>query len=219
MRKKHLVTVMAVASMFAVGCASVRETVTGNPRSSTPAAPSGPIQASTTNKDTVPAGTTLSIRTNEQIRTAEAGGRYSGTVEQDVVNSNYDVLIPKGSRAELVVIDATQGGVAGTKSVALAVNSITVNGKTLTVSSSGSEQRAREGLGKNDRTATMVGGGAVLGTVIGAVAGGASGAAIGAAVGAAGGAATQVLTRGKEVEVPAETVLSFQLQQPLQLRG
>ena len=31
--------------------------------------------------------------------------------------------------------------------------------------------------------------------------------------------AAQVLTRGKEVEVPAETVLSFQLQQPLQVRS
>jgi hypothetical protein len=167
----------------------------------------------------VPAGTTLAIRTNEQISTQEAGGRYSGTVEQDVINSNREVLIPKGSRAELVVVDASQGGAVGTKTVALAVNAITVNGKTLTVASSGNEQRAREGLGKNDRTATMVGGGAILGTVIGAIAGGASGAAIGAAAGAAGGAATQVLTRGKEVEVPAETVLSFQLQQPLQLRG
>ena len=128
-------------------------------------------------------------------------------------------LLPKGSRAELMVIDASKGGTVGTKTVELAVNSITVDGKALTVASAGNEQRAREGLGKNDRTATMVGGGAVLGTVIGAIAGGASGAAIGAAAGAAGGAAAQVLTRGKEVEVPAETVLSFQLQQPLQVRS
>ena len=60
----------------------------------------------------------------------------------------------------------------------------------------------------------MVGGGAALGTLIGAVAGGGKGAAIGAAVGAAGGAATQVLTRGKEVQIPAETVLTFRLDQP-----
>jgi hypothetical protein len=50
--------------------------------------------------------------------------------------------------------------------------------------------------------------------LIGAVAGGGKGAAIGAAVGAAGGAATQVLTRGKEVQIPAETVLTFRLDQP-----
>jgi hypothetical protein len=65
----------------------------------------------------------------------------------------------------------------------------------------------------------MVGGGAALGTLIGAVAGGGSGAAIGAAVGAAGGAAVQVLTKGDEVRVPAESVLTFRLENPLQLEG
>ncbi len=64
----------------------------------------------------------------------------------------------------------------------------------------------------------MTGGGAVLGTVIGAIAGGGKGAAIGAVGGGAGGAATQVLTRGKEVNVPAETLLTFKLDQPVTLR-
>jgi outer membrane lipoprotein SlyB len=74
-----------------------------------------------------------------------------------------------------------------------------------------------EGLGKNKRTAEMVGGGAVLGTILGAIAGGGKGAAIGAAAGAAAGAGVQVLTRGKEVKVPAETQLTFQLDQPVNL--
>ena len=65
----------------------------------------------------------------------------------------------------------------------------------------------------------MVGGGALLGTLVGAIAGGSKGAAVGAAVGAAGGATAQVLTRGKEVRVPAETILSFRLNQPLRLQG
>jgi hypothetical protein len=81
------------------------------------------------------------------------------------------------------------------------------------------QEADREGLGKNRRTAEMVGGGALLGTVIGAIAGGGSGAAVGAAVGAAGGAAAQVLTRGEEVRIPAESVLTFRLEQPIQLQG
>jgi hypothetical protein len=63
----------------------------------------------------------------------------------------------------------------------------------------------------------MVGGGALLGTLIGAVAGGGAGAAAGAAIGAAGGAAAQVLTRGDEVRVPPESVLTFRLDSPLRL--
>ena len=53
----------------------------------------------------------------------------------------------------------------------------------------------------------------------GSVAGGGRGAAIGAIAGAATGAGVQVLTRGKEVRVPAETVLTFRLDQPLQLNA
>jgi len=65
----------------------------------------------------------------------------------------------------------------------------------------------------------MVDGGAVLGTLIGAIAGGGKGAAIGAATGAAAGAGTQVLTRGKAVQVPAETKLRFKLDQSLRLES
>jgi len=63
----------------------------------------------------------------------------------------------------------------------------------------------------------MVGGGAALGTLLGALAGGGKGAAIGAIAGAAAGGGVQVLTKGREIRVPAETVLHFRLDQPLHL--
>ena len=53
----------------------------------------------------------------------------------------------------------------------------------------------------------------------GAIVGGGKGAAIGAAIGAAGGAGTEVLTKGKQVQVPAETLLSFKLDQDLRLQA
>ena len=61
----------------------------------------------------------------------------------------------------------------------------------------------------------MVGGGAVSGLCSGPLPAG-KGAAIGAVSGAAVGGTAQVLTRGKEVKVPSETVLNFKLDQPLQ---
>jgi hypothetical protein len=73
------------------------------------------------------------------------------------------------------------------------------------------------GIGKNKRTAETVGGGAALGTIIGAIAGGAKGAAIGVLVGAAGGAGIEVLNKGKDVRVPAETLLNFRLDRPVTL--
>jgi hypothetical protein len=95
--------------------------------------------------------------------------------------------------------------------------SITVNGQRYTVDSEDQvvTGERKEGIGINKRTGKYVGGGAAIGAIIGAIAGGGKGAAIGAGVGAAGGAATQVLTRGDEVNVPSESLLTFRLQQPL----
>ena len=78
-------------------------------------------------------------------------------------------------------------------------------------------ENRREGVGANKRTGQFVGGGAALGAIIGAIAGGGKGAAIGAVAGAGAGAGTQIITRGKEVHVPAETVLRFRLDRPLRL--
>jgi hypothetical protein len=63
----------------------------------------------------------------------------------------------------------------------------------------------------------MVGGGAAIGALIGALVGHGKGAAIGAGVGAAAGAGGEVLTKGKEVRVPAETVMNFKLDKDLSL--
>jgi hypothetical protein len=41
---------------------------------------------------------------------------------------------------------------------------------------------------------------------------------VGAAAGAAAGGGVEVATKGKEIRIPAETVLNFRLDQPLHLR-
>jgi hypothetical protein len=170
----------------------------------------------------IPAGAEISVRTNEEIQstTATSGRTFSGIVERDVSDASNQVVIPRGSNAQLVVNDITSGGAVGSRELALDLQSVTMNGNTYYVSTADVQQAGeREGLGANKRTAGMVGGGAVLGTLLGAIAGGGKGAAIGAAAGAAAGAGVQVLTRGKEVRVPAETVLTFRLDQPLRLQG
>ena len=164
----------------------------------------------------IPAGTNLEVRTNESINADRSvpGQTYSAEVARDIVRDNGSMLIPRGSPVELVVLSRN---VNGAPELELGVRSITINGQKYQVNTDEVKRRGGEGIGKNRRTAEMVGGGAVLGTLLGAVAGGAKGAAIGAAVGAAGGAAVQVLTKGKEVRIPAETVLSFRLDQPMYL--
>ncbi len=170
----------------------------------------------------IPAGTQLQIRTNENIvADAQSTGRtYSAEIAQDVMGPNGQVLIPRSSPAQLTVQNVSTGTMGvGNNQVALALQSVTINGRPYNVISNTATQSGNRGIGANKRTAEMTGGGAVLGTVIGAIAGGAKGAVIGAVVGGAGGAAAQVLTRGKQVNVPAESVLTFRLDQPLALQA
>ena len=206
------VAVLTVACvMLAMGC-STRTT-------SQTQVPAGPIQATTMEPGVIPAGTTFAIRTNEAITSEQMGKTYSAQIEQDIIDQNGGLLIPKGSPAQLVIVRTSEGGMAGTSNMDLAIRSVTVRSRSYPITTATVQQRGKEGVGANRRTAEMVGGGAVLGTLIGAAVGGGKGAAIGAITGAAGGAAAQVLTRGKEINVPAETVLTFQLDQPWRLEG
>jgi hypothetical protein len=166
----------------------------------------------------LPAGTEIAIQTNEAIdsKTARVGQTFPAQVAQDVMSPSGQVLIPKSSEASLVIKQVSSGGTVGNSELALDLNSINVGGRPYRVASE-AVTRSGEGIGKNKRTAEMVGGGAALGTLLGAIAGGGKGAAIGAAAGAATGGTAQVLTKGKEVNVPAETVLKFKLDAPLRL--
>lgn len=170
---------------------------------------------------TLPAGTEIAVLTNQNIDSSSAseGQTFPADVAENVTNSSGQVVIPKGSEAELVVRKVAAGGVTSNPEVALDLQSIKVGGRRYTVNTQDVSQSAEGSLGANKRTAEMVGGGAALGTLIGAIAGHGKGAAIGAAAGAAAGAGTQILTRGKTVKVPAESTLRFKLDQPLQLQA
>jgi len=169
--------------------------------------------ASAQSLGTIDAGTTITVRTNEEINAKNIDGRvFSGVVDEDVVNRGGNVAIPRGSNVELLVKSVANN------QVALDLDSVTVNGQRYGVQGQDgvvSTQQA-DGLGANKRTGTFVGAGAAIGAIVGAIAGGGKGAAIGGGIGAAAGAGTQVLTRGKSVSVPAESLVTFRLQQPLQ---
>jgi EF hand len=167
----------------------------------------------------IASGTEFRVRSNETIdsKTAAVGQHFSAVIERDILDSTGNRAIPKGSDAELVIRQTENGGMTTASELVLDVDSVTVGGKRYLVSTEDMGEKGREGIGANRRTGVMVGGGAGLGALIGAIAGGGKGAAIGAGVGAAAGAAGQILTKGNEVRVPAETVLNFKLEQDLRL--
>jgi hypothetical protein len=164
----------------------------------------------------LPAGTVLAVMTNERIdsRDIVEGQTFSAQISEDIRNSDGSIVIPRGSNASLIT-----RRVEGNGDLTLDVQSIIVRGQRYRVSTSDQElENHRDGVGANKRTGQFVGGGALFGAVIGAIAGGGKGAAIGAVAGAGAGAGAQIITQGKEVHVPAETVLRFRLDRPLRLR-
>jgi len=164
---------------------------------------------------TIGTGTTIKVRTNQEIKGSNEGQTYSAVVDQDVMGRNGKVVIPKGSNATLMVKKMSDN------QVALDLDSVTINGQRYGVQTENkvAPSQEKEGLGKNKRTGKYVGGGAAIGAIVGAIAGGGKGAAIGAAAGAGAGAGAQVLTKGKSVNVPAESLLTYRLRQPLRATG
>jgi hypothetical protein len=185
----------AVAAVFTAAAAMIQPTF-------------AQVQARTT----IDADTTLTVRTTEAIDVKTADGLiYKGTIEEDVLDRNGDVAVPAGSTVELM---ARKSG----DEMTLDLESLTVNGRRYavvadqsTVGTSGQLESGARTIGANRDTAVYVGGGALLGTIVGAITGGAKGAAIGAAVGAGAGAGAQIITKGKSVYLPAESLVTFRL--------
>ncbi len=159
----------------------------------------------------IPPGTRISVRSNETIdvRGVDNGRIYTGSVAEDVVDRDGRVQIPRGAPAELIVRRV------GQNELSIDLEAVVVDGRHFSVDSQPTERTQRQGVGDNRRTGEYVGGGALFGTLLGAIAGGGKGAAIGALAGGAAGAGAQTLTRGEAVRIPAESVLSFRLDRPL----
>jgi hypothetical protein len=169
----------------------------------------------------LPAATTVTVRNNDTIQAgvAQAGQRFPAVIVRDVIGVDGGIAIPKGSNAMLAVRESRgQGKVKGQSEIVIDLASVEVNGAHYDLETTDVARKGKQGMGKNRRSLKFMGGGAVLGTVIGAVAGGGAGAAIGAASGGAAGAGLQAVTRGKAVRIPAETLLSFRLEDPVSIR-
>jgi len=165
----------------------------------------------------VPAGTVLTVRLGQAVgsKISTAGQTFTATLATPV-SVDGKTAIPAGATASGTVVDAKPlGRFKGGASLELRLTSITVNGSDQSISTS-AVTRTEKGKGK--RTAVLAGGGAGLGALIGGLAGGGKGAAIGALAGAGAGTGGAAFTGNKDVVLPAESALSFKLEQPLQVK-
>ena len=166
---------------------------------------------------TVPAGTSLTVRVGSAIstKTAQAGQSFSGALVK-AVSVDDKVAIPEGSTVQGTVTESkSPGKFKGAGVLALKLNSLTVYGVPYDISTSSYVQTEK---GKGKRSAIAIGGGAGAGALIGGLIGHGKGAGIGAIAGAGAGTAGAALTGNKDLEIPAEAAVTFQLSEPISVK-
>lgn len=164
----------------------------------------------------LPAGTRIRVRLDSDLgsKISQPGDSFRATVADDVVHENQ-IIIPRGARAEGTVVDAKPlGRFKGGALLAVRLDRVHTQWGSYAVETS-SIERAEKGKGK--RSTALIGGGAGLGAIIGGIAGGGKGAAIGALAGGGAGTAGSAFTGNKQIVLPAETLLTFHLNQPVHI--
>ncbi|MBV8896462.1 MAG: hypothetical protein JO051_08115 [Acidobacteriaceae bacterium] len=178
------------------------------------AAPNAPPAPNNNAGIEVPSGTQIVVRLIDAVNSERdnLGQTYRASVDQPVV-VNGQTVIPRGADAVATLIDWQKSGkIEGRTVLTLDLKTITVNGRTYDIVTTGVPEASGS---RGERSAKVIGGTAALGAIIGAIAGGGKGAAIGAGAGAGAGTAAEIATSGQKVKVPAETRLTFTLQNAL----
>jgi hypothetical protein len=164
---------------------------------------------------TLTAGTLLAVRIGETISSAhnQPGDTFLATLTRPLVIDGW-IIADRGERVEGRVIEATQAGRGGGTSQ-LAVSLVRLATDDRQNIAIRTEPYTKHGASAGATDAAKVGAGAAIGAVIGAIAGGGKGAAIGAGAGGAVGIGDVLLTRGRPVEIPVETLITFRVQYPV----
>jgi hypothetical protein len=177
-------------------------------------APVAPPQPTPIPKITIPAGTQLNIRLNDEVSSekAQVGDVFHGSISSPVTVDEQTV-IPTTADVEGRVVEVKSAGrFAGQSVLTLELTKLTMNGKSYSLQTS---QWTKSGNGRGKSTAAKVGGGAAVGAVLGGIFGGGKGAAIGAAAGAGAGTGVSAATKGQQIVLNPEAVIAFQLTNPI----
>jgi len=173
-----------------------------------------PTEVNSSQYGVIPAGQELDVRLGTTLNsgTAKVEQRFEATTVADLMQNGM-VLIPAGSTVRGVVsaVDpADRLHRAG--SLTLSFDEMTVRGRTYPIRAMATNIFESRGL--RDETGTA-GIGAGAGAVVGGLLGGLKGAILGAVIGAGGAIAA---TEGKDVELPAGSIIRIRLDAPVTTR-
>ena len=162
----------------------------------------------------VPAGTEFDVRLGQTLSSSInlVEDRFEATTLVDLTEGDR-VIVPAGSLMRGVVSSVTKAGrVERTGKLTVAFDQVTINRKAYPIRGTVSQALESEGV-KGE--AGKIGTGAGVGAIIGGILGGLKGAMAGILI---GGGGTIAATEGKDVDLPAGTVLRVRLDSGLSLR-
>ena len=162
----------------------------------------------------IPVGQEIDVRLQNTLSsdTAQVEQRFEATTMVDLYRGN-DVLIPAGSIVRGVVSSVNRASRTDRRgSLTLSFDQVTVRGRNYPMRGTVTEALQSEGL-KGE--AGRIGAGSAVGAIIGGIMGGVKGALLGVLI---GGGGTVAATQGKDVTLPAGTVLRVRLDSPPDIR-
>jgi hypothetical protein len=170
-----------------------------------------PEQVSTSRPNEIPAGQELDVRLQSTIDsdTAQVEDRFEATTVVDLMQGDR-VLVPAGSQVHGIVRDVNRASrTSRTGSLTLSFDEVVIDGRGHPIRANAVDTIKSEGIrGEIGRIAA----GAGVGAVVGGIIGGTKGAITGILIGAGG---TIAATEGKDVELPAGTVVRIRLEEPV----
>ena len=168
----------------------------------------------TGDRSAIPVGQEIDVRLQSQLSsdTAEVEDRFEATTAADLYRGN-EVLVPAGSVVRGVVSSVNRASRTDRKGqLTVAFDQITINGRTYPMRGTVTEALESEGIRGE---AARIGAGSAVGAIIGGIMGGVKGALLGVLI---GGGGTIAATEGKDVTLPAGTILRVRLDTPPEVR-
>jgi hypothetical protein len=162
----------------------------------------------------IPVGQEIDVRLTNQLSsdTAQVEDRFEATTVVDMY-SGSDTLIPAGSVLRGVVSSVNRASRTDRKgSLTVSFDQITVRGRSYPMRGTVTQAIESEGIRGE---AGRIGAGSAIGGIIGGILGGVKGAVLGVLI---GGGGTIAATEGKDVTLPAGTILRVRLDEPPALR-
>jgi len=166
-------------------------------------------------KYTLPAETRISVRLIDSVSTEtnKAGDTFLASLAEPLTVDGVTLFAKDTSVSGKVLTVGEPGRVKGLASISLQLTEIQPRkGSPLPLETQPFSETAKA---EKKKDAAIIGAGTGIGAAIGAIAGGGKGAAIGAIAGGGSSSGYVLATKGKQLEYPSETLMTFKLAEPL----